>query len=90
MLQTLSITVTGQVQGVYYRQATRQKARELGITGQVRNNSDGSVTVVATGTNDKLNELLSWCKEGPPRAIVLEVDVKTLTPQSFEDFTIQK
>jgi acylphosphatase len=90
MLQTFSITVTGQVQGVFYRQGTRQKARELGITGQVKNNADGSVTVVATGTNDQLDKLLAWCKEGPPRAIVLDVFVKTLEQQSFKDFTIEK
>ena len=82
--------MTGQVQGVYYRQSTRQKARELGITGQVKNNPDGSVTVVATGTDDQLDKLLAWCKEGPPRAIVLDVFIKTMDPQSFKDFTIEK
>jgi acylphosphatase len=90
MLQTFSITVTGQVQGVYYRQSTRQKARELGITGVVKNNPDGSVSVLATGTGDQLNELLEWCKEGPPNAIVLEVQVEKLALQSFMDFRIQK
>ena len=90
MLQTFSIRVTGQVQGVYYRQSTRQRARELGITGTVRNNPDGSVTVLATGTNDQLNELLEWCKEGPPNAIVLDIQVQPMTLQSFKDFSIQK
>ena len=90
MLQTFSITITGQVQGVYYRQATRKKASELGLTGVVKNNPDGSVNILATGPDDQLNELIEWCKEGPPNAIVLDVQVEPLTLQSFRDFSIEK
>jgi acylphosphatase len=49
MLQTISITVIGLVQGVYYRQSTKEKALELGISGFVKNLPDGNVRILATG-----------------------------------------
>ena len=73
MAQTISIHITGKVQGVFYRQSTREKAVSLGLTGTVRNNPDGSVTVVASGDKELLDELVSWCRQGPPSARVNNV-----------------
>lgn len=88
MLQTLSITVSGKVQGVYYRQHTKEKAIELGITGKVKNLRDGTVHIIATGIWEQLEILIEWCKKGPPRAIVTGVEVSEIALQPFEHFSI--
>lgn len=90
MLQTVSILITGKVQGVYYRQSTKEKARELGVTGFVKNLPDGSVQVIATGTTGQLNSLAHWCKQGPARAKVDDVKMKEIPAQVFTGFTIQQ
>ena len=64
-MQSVSIIVEGLVQGVYYRQSTKAKAIEKGITGEIINKRDGSVHIVATGSEDQLNELVEWCKKRP-------------------------
>lgn len=90
MEQTISITVSGLVQGVYFRQSTREKALELGISGVVKNLPDGNVHILATGSADQLNELVHWCKQGPPHAKVKSVDVEDLERQVFMSFVIQR
>lgn len=90
MLQTYSIKVTGKVQGVFYRQSTKEKATALGITGYVKNNIDGSVQIMASGTTDQLLQLVLWCKQGPARAIVEEVQVETMPPAVFMGFRIER
>lgn len=65
----------GRVQMVYFRDYTRQCARELELVGEVRNMPDGSVEVVAEGTPEALEELVERLKIGPPDARV--DDLKT-------------
>jgi len=88
MLQTIEINVSGRVQGVFYRQSTKEKAVELGIKGKVMNLDNGNVKIIATGTKEQLNKLIDWCKTGPPKARVTHVDVQELPLQSFENFSI--
>lgn len=88
MLQTISITVRGKVQGVYYRQSAKEKALELGIIGQVKNLRDGAVHIIATGTTEQIAALTEWCKKGPPRALVTGVEIIDLPLKSFEHFSI--
>jgi acylphosphatase len=90
MLQTISITVGGIVQGVYYRQSTKEKALELGISGIVKNLPDGNVHILATGTGDQLDQLVQWCKQGPRNAVVNSVNVEEVEEQKFFGFTIQR
>jgi len=70
----LGLHVRGRVQGVGYRAATRTQARALGLEGWVRNEPDGTVTVVAEGSRDDLRSLLEACEEGPPSARVDRVE----------------
>jgi len=65
--------VEGDVQGVCYRISCRQKARELGLNGWVRNRPDGSVEVVAEGEEHDVLALLAWCRSGPPASDVTGV-----------------
>jgi acylphosphatase len=88
MQRTIAITVTGKVQGVFFRQSTREKATALGVTGTVANRPNGSVYIVATGTAEQLAALTAWSKTGPPKAVVTGVEVVDLTLQVFEGFKI--
>jgi acylphosphatase len=72
-MKRLSITVSGKVQGVFYRASTEKKAKELGLHGFVRNESNGNVYIEAQGTDEQLDEFVTWCKRGPERARVDEV-----------------
>jgi acylphosphatase len=90
MLQTISITVSGIVQGVFYRQSTKEKALELGIAGIVKNLPDGNVHILATGTNEQLDQLVQWCRVGPARAKVTSVNVDAVNRQEFLGFVIQR
>jgi len=69
------ILVSGRVQGVWFRDYTREKAQELGLKGWVRNTTDGAVEVLAEGDPNKLKMLEIYLWEGPPLARVLNVEI---------------
>ena len=89
-MPTISITVSGKVQGVYYRQSTKGMAVALDITGKVKNLPDGSVYIIATGTSEQLDKLAIWCKQGPARASVTDLIILELPLQSFSKFSIER
>jgi len=88
MKRTVSIIVSGKVQGVFFRQSTKEKARSLSITGEVSNKKDGTVHVIATGESDAIDQLIDWCKRGPERAEVEGVEVREEEEVVFESFLI--
>ncbi|MGN6417741.1 MAG: acylphosphatase [Pseudobacter sp.] len=90
MLQTYSIIVTGKVQGVFYRQSTKERAHDLNLTGYVKNLPDGTVLIMASGTTEQLLQLVIWCRKGPARAKVEEVKVETVAPAVFMGFRIER
>ena len=90
MLVTYSIIVSGKVQGVFYRQSTREKTTTIGITGTVENLSSGQVKIIATGTREQIETLVQWCKQGPPKAIVTAVEITELPLQPFDHFSIKR
>lgn len=69
------LKIHGRVQGVFYRQSTREKARELGLSGWVKNMPDGTVEALAAGPENVIDELIAWCRQGPAYARVEKVDV---------------
>jgi acylphosphatase len=69
----LEATIDGRVQGVSFRYYTVRRARDLGLGGYVRNEPDGTVTVVAEGQRSDLEELLSFLRVGPRAAVVTDV-----------------
>jgi acylphosphatase len=78
--------VAGRVQGVYFRGATQQRARGLGVTGYARNLADGRVEVLACGASTALDSLCEWLWQGPPSAKVSTVTcarVETVEPDGF-------
>ena len=70
------LVVRGRVQGVFYRASAREEAQRLGVVGEVRNLPDGRVEVIAEGPRDRLEQLLAWCRKGPPAAEVADVEVR--------------
>jgi acylphosphatase len=68
--------ISGRVQGVSYRAYTQREALQLGLTGWVRNCPDGRVELVAEGEEAALQQLIAWCRQGPPAAIVAEIDTQ--------------
>ncbi|MFX1402151.1 MAG: acylphosphatase, partial [Promethearchaeota archaeon] len=73
-MKKIIIKVYGLVQGVFFRYTTRKFARKLGLTGYVKNMSDGSVYIEAEGPENKLYELLEYSKIGPKYAEVENVE----------------
>jgi acylphosphatase len=88
MQKTISITVSGKVQGVNYRASARDIARELGLLGYVKNLPDGNVYLVATGEEEPLQKLVKWCHRGPAPARVMAVNTTDMPLQSFDTFDI--
>lgn len=66
---------SGKVQGVFFRDNTKMKAVSLGLVGFVRNLEDGRVEVVAEGEEEKLKELLEFCKKGEWGAEVTGIEI---------------
>ena len=73
MKECRKFRVKGCVQGVWFRESTRQQASKLGINGYAINLPDGSVEVLACGKPDALGRLVDWLHQGPPLAQVLAV-----------------
>ncbi len=69
------IFVSGLVQGVFFRDSTRQKANELNLKGGVRNCRDGRVEVLVAGENAVIQSLIKWLKIGPKYAKVSTIEV---------------
>ena len=70
--------VSGRVQGVFFRASTRDRARELGVTGYARNLPDGRVEVLACGKPDAVEALCRWLWQGSPSSQVTTVDVSAV------------
>lgn len=89
-LVRLEATVYGLVQGVYFRQYTRQEANRLELVGWVANQPDGTVRVVAEGEEPVLGQLLGFLHEGPPSARVDHVEISwTTATAEFIDFRVR-
>ncbi|HRO46820.1 acylphosphatase [Agriterribacter sp.] len=82
------ITITGKVQGVFYRGSAREQSERLGVNGEVKNMPDGSVVLIAEGEEEAVKALIAWCHYGPPRAEVQEVAVKEGVIKGYKDFKV--
>ena len=87
-MKHLAITVTGKVQGVFFRASAKEMADRSGLKGFVRNEKDGSVYIEAEGDDESLRKFIDWCHEGPPHARVSEVSVMESHLKNFSDFDI--
>ncbi len=83
------VVVTGDVQGVFFRDCARREARRLGVAGWVRNCADGSVEGHFEGPPDAVAELVLWCRTGPRHATVEDLHVTTAEPAGFDAFAVR-
>ena len=84
------VFVNGMVQGVFFRSETQYEAKKRGVKGWVRNLPDGRVEAVFEGEEEKVKELINFCKHGPPGARVTSVEVRWENyTGEFKDFEIR-
>ena len=82
-----NIKVKGRVQGVGFRNATKSKAMQLGVTGFVKNQVDGSVYIEAEASDDTLQQFFDWCHYGPSLSKVISVEIEEGKMNNFQNFT---
>jgi acylphosphatase len=75
------VVVRGDVQGVFFRDSTRAEAESRGLSGSVTNRSDGAVEAVFEGPGEAVEALIAFCREGPSRADVEDVEVTEEEPE---------
>jgi acylphosphatase len=83
------VEVEGRVQGVWFRQSTNETAGELGVSGWVRNRSDGSVEAVFEGDEVAVAKAVAWTHSGPKNALVTEVREFAETPEGLAGFEVR-
>ena len=82
--------IKGRVQGVFFRMETREAAEQRGVTGWVRNKSDGTVEAVFEGEKDSVDAVVQWCKHGPAAAKVEDVELNWQTYDGeFTGFSVR-
>ena len=86
---SVRFVVSGRVQGVSFRASTCHEGRKLGLEGWVRNRQDGTVEVLACGSDQQLRLLEEWLWQGPPGARVSAVERFAAPPGQFTGFNIQ-
>jgi acylphosphatase len=89
-MKTVHLLIGGRVQGVGFRYFVHQKAKDLGITGWVKNTPDGKVEIEASGNENNLAAFTDWMKIGPARALIRTFSESEITnPRNFTDFIIR-
>lgn len=83
------VIVSGQVQGVFYRDTCRRLASSAGVAGWVRNLPDGGVEAVFEGPDDTVSQLVAWSGRGPDQASVADVAVFDEAPEGLAGFEIR-
>ena len=83
------VVVHGRVQGVFFRDTTRRKAVQRGVSGWVRNAPDGSVDAHLEGDKSAVQELVDLLHQGPPSAQVSKVEVGTSNPEGADRFEVR-
>jgi len=84
------VYISGRVQGVGYRYSTLDQAQKLGIAGWVKNTYDRKVEAVFEGDENIVEQMLLWCKSGPPMSFVTDIEVqKGQYTGEFDSFKIK-
>jgi acylphosphatase len=83
------VLVSGRVQGVSFRDATRSQAEQLGLSGWVRNTQDGQAEAVFEGVPETVQQMIEWCKSGPSSADVEDVSVENEQPENLSGFEVR-
>ena len=82
------VVVHGRVQGVFFRDSVRERARAQGVHGRVRNRPDGAVEAVFEGPPEAVEALVRFCETGPRSARVSRVEVSDEAPEGLDGFEV--
>jgi acylphosphatase len=82
------VFVKGRVQGVWYRQSCAREAVARGVRGWARNLADGRVEVWLEGARGDIDDVLAWCRQGPPRAVVSGLTIEDVAVSGLRGFEI--
>jgi len=90
MQKRLSLTISGKVQGVFFRQNTKEFADSQDLTGYVQNDPSGTVTIIAEGNQNDLKKLIDFAKKGTSYSKITDVKIDWQEPQDqFKQFEIK-
>ncbi|WP_175609311.1 acylphosphatase [Streptacidiphilus griseoplanus] len=82
------VVVSGEVQGVFFRDTCRRTAAEHGVSGWVRNRADGTVEAVFEGPPEAVERVVAWSRQGPPAARVEQAEVVEEEPEGLTGFAV--
>lgn len=83
------VFVSGRVQGVFFRDSTREEAERLGLSGWVRNTQDGRVEAVFEGDPEAVRQMIEWCESGPSSADVEDVSAEQESSEGISGFEVR-
>ena len=83
------VVALGRVQGVFFRDSARERARAHGVSGWVRNREDGAVEALLEGPREAVERVIRFFDIGPPQASVERVEVEEEAPQGLESFEVR-
>jgi acylphosphatase len=83
------VVVRGDVQGVFFRDSTREEAARRGVAGWVTNRGDGSVEAVLEGDRAEVDAVVAFMRSGPPQADVRDVEVVEEEPEGLGGFSVR-
>lgn len=89
-MKAIQITISGRVQGVFFRASTKAVADQMGIKGFVKNQQDGTVLIHAEGNRLFMDEFIDWCKFGPDDAKVEDASVEDAEVKNYRNFEVLK
>jgi acylphosphatase len=88
-MRRVHVVVGGRVQGVFFRASCAERARQLGLTGWVRNAEDGRVEAEFEGDPEDVERMVAWCRTGPPYAHVHGVEVVEVDLRGDDGFRVR-
>lgn len=88
-MQRKRVVVSGYVQGVFFRDSCRREAQQRGVAGWVSNAPDGTVVAEFEGEPADVDEMVRWCRHGPPHADVERLEQTELAPTGQRGFEVR-
>ena len=89
-MRSVRVTISGRVQGVFFRASCAELARNLGLAGSVRNLRDGRLSATFQGADDAVDRMLAWCREGPPMARVDGLEIENVPAFDATGFRVER
>ena len=83
------LVASGRVQGVFFRDSVRRRAEEVGVSGWICNRRDGAVEGVIEGEPERVEAMIEFCRAGPGRAEVTELEVSEEPPEGLSGFQVR-